>query len=55
MLHEKYSMHVRLMTTVTFTGRVNCTRKFRTDNIVAPSETETSQYQAILFTCVGEP
>ena len=45
----------RLMTT--FIGRVNRTIYelliFRTDKLVAPSESETSEYPATLFTCVG--
>ena len=38
-------------------GKVNRTRYdlsiFRTDKVVAPSEPETSEYPATLFTCVG--
>ena len=47
--------HIRLMTI--FIGRVNRTTYelliFRTDKLVAPSESETSEYPATLFTCVG--
>ena len=45
--------HIRFMTI--FIGRVNQTMYelliFRTDKVVAPSETETSEYPATLFTC----
>ena len=40
-----------------FVGRVNRTIYelliFRTGKVVAPSETETSEYPATLLTCVG--